>query len=368
MKKLSLGNIGLIGKNSLVTMFSKLRILGILLIVKTIQARKENNSKSANITSSKDHLNKEIGCVPLEKWSIMNRANDAVQVACMSKDYEIGNEPKEISRNPILIAILDRTIVNIDEKKKRMTIEIGLRCSWQDERIGAVFAKTVPFFRLPPVTTKETPVIWNPFLMLDIKRLKERRYILDPIVAKMGLGRTKTVNGLLKYFGSSNFFSRRITSVVWSEIEWRVTVSCPFDFHNFPFDVHECRLKMVLPFNWNLTVYNDKNFIIKYDANGFEVNTHDFDSFRGTVQHLGLPYCGFGFDFHVKRQISTYIFQYYLPSITIVIASSVSFIIPLSAIPGRVALVVTQYLTLTNIFIHQMVNILKNVDQRNCNQ
>ena len=63
----------------------------------------------------------------------------------------------------------------------------------------------------------------------------------------------------------------------------------------------------------------------------------------------------FGVEVEMKRQLSGYIYQYYLPSITIAIASSISFIIPLTAIPGRVALVGTQFLTLTNIFIHQMV-------------
>ena len=41
--------------------------------------------------------------------------------------------------------------------------------------------------------------------------------------------------------------------------------------------------------------------------------------------------------------------------IAIVVVAQISFIIPMSAIPGRVALVVTQFLTLTNIFIHEMV-------------
>ena len=41
----------------------------------------------------------------------------------------------------------------------------------------------------------------------------------------------------------------------------------------------------------------------------------------------------------------------------------ISFIIPLSSIPGRVALVVTQFLTLTNIFIHSTVSKLNENEQ-----
>jgi hypothetical protein len=63
----------------------------------------------------------------------------------------------------------------------------------------------------------------------------------------------------------------------------------------------------------------------------------------------------FGLDIKLGRIFEPYLYQYYFPCIAIVIVSQVSFIIPLSAIPGRVALIVTQILTLTNIFIHQMV-------------
>ena len=65
---------------------------------------------------------------------------------------------------------------------------------------------------------------------------------------------------------------------------------------------------------------------------------------------------GIGFDVTLKRNVMPYVMQYYVPCCAIVLVSQISFIIPLSAIPGRVALLVTQFLTLTNIFIHQQVN------------
>ena len=113
---------------------------------------------------------------------------------------------------------------------------------------------------------------------------------------------------------------------------------------------------MALPFDWNLTYHNEKRHDRNYDADGFEINSHDLDPSTEHANDLNLHWTNFGVDIHVKRQLSNYVFQYYLPAITIVLASSISFIIPLSAIPGRVALVVTQFLTLTNIFTHQMVD------------
>ena len=134
-------------------------------------------------------------------------------------------------------------------------------------------------------------------------------------------------------------------------------MSCPFDFSRFPFDRHRCPLEMVLYFDWNLTIHNERKHRTSYGADGFEIKTHNIGPYSDYISSLSLPLTIFGIDVHAKRNISKYIFTYYLPSITIVLASSVSFIIPLSAIPGRVALVVTLFLTLINIFIHQMVNI-----------
>ena len=41
-----------------------------------------------------------------------------------------------------------------------------------------------------------------------------------------------------------------------------------------------------------------------------------------------------------------------------VLVSEIGFVVPITAIPGRVALLVTQFLTLVNLFIYQMVNLL----------
>ena len=67
------------------------------------------------------------------------------------------------------------------------------------------------------------------------------------------------------------------------------------------------------------------------------------------------PFSKIGLQIKMKRLVRPFVYQYYLPCISIVLVSFMSFVVPLSAIPGRVALVVTQCLTLTNLFIHQRV-------------
>ena len=108
----------------------------------------------------------------------------------------------------------------------------------------------------------------------------------------------------------------------------------------------------------NLTIHSEKHNK-EYDADGFKIKSNGFSPVWLYYETFALSVPQFGVEVQLKRPISKYVLQYYLPAITIAMASSVSFIIPLSAIPGRVALVVTLFLTLTNIFIHQMVRASK---------
>ena len=67
-----------------------------------------------------------------------------------------------------------------------------------------------------------------------------------------------------------------------------------------------------------------------------------------------------GMEFKMKRALSTFLFQYYLPSAAIVFVSQISFIVPTASIPGRLGLLATLFLTLTNLFINHMVRFAKN--------
>ena len=59
--------------------------------------------------------------------------------------------------------------------------------------------------------------------------------------------------------------------------------------------------------------------------------------------------------------ISRYLYIYYLPSGLFVVVSWVSFVIPPEVVPGRMALLVTLFLVLTNIF-NTITNVSPNVE------
>ena len=163
-------------------------------------------------------------------------------------------------------------------------------------------------------------------------------------------------NGLL----GKTMFGPNATTVL-SIIEWSVTVSCGFDFSDFPFEKNDCTFKMIAT-NVNVSLNHLTSFAKKlfrpqklnYKAEGFKIEMKPFGNCK-TLPVFETITTFFGFKVQMKRQVRKYLFQYFIPCLAVVIASSFSFIIPLSAIPGRVALVVTQFLTLTNLFIHHMV-------------
>ena len=199
--------------------------------------------------------------------------------------------------------------------------------------------------------------IWNPFRSARINKLKKIRYNLDPTMMEMALLPRKLARTLFQAHAVSDK-----TFLVASRIEWSVLLSCPFDFSHFPFDINICPLEIKF-YNLNVTLHN--NFIGTSTPKDRQDSSEGFDITIAPI-HSRLDFDGFlgnnvmliTFNMTMKRQVTKYLYQYCIPCMSIVTASSFSFIIPISAIPGRVALVVTQFLTLTNIFINQMVFLL----------
>ncbi len=74
-----------------------------------------------------------------------------------------------------------------------------------------------------------------------------------------------------------------------------------------------------------------------------------------------------GFRIKLERKPTPYILNYYLPSALFVMVSWTSFVIPVDGIPGRVALLITTFLSLANIInsafesspINQGINLMQ---------
>ena len=188
---------------------------------------------------------------------------------------------------------------------------------------------------------------------MAIPNIRNQKYLDDPVIATFELKKVELMN---KAFG--NVFFSGDFPIVQSMIRWSTTISCHFDFSNFPFDKNTCSF---------IFRFLDMDVSLGRSKRSLEglVGISDVDGFKIEVNQNSPRYEQFNdmsftdveLIITIQRQAPKYIYQYYIPCITIVIASSFSFIIPLSAIPGRVAHIGTQFLTLTNIFMNQMVSI-----------
>ena len=134
------------------------------------------------------------------------------------------------------------------------------------------------------------------------------------------------------------------------------SVYCKFDHARYPMDEQKCNITLGSSSFGAIFVLNDKNKGEKnmhHNVSNFLVTSSLFDN-----QWHNSGNNTIGIQFTLTHSTTPYFFKYYIPTMAITTVSMMGFAIPLSAIPGRVALLVTQFLTLTNLFIYEMESII----------
>ena len=137
------------------------------------------------------------------------------------------------------------------------------------------------------------------------------------------------------------------------ERDIHISLLCPFELAMFPLDTQYCDLiesnendRDLLPL---FSPRPNEPYDLTYITDGFNVSFTKIEGYTGrNSSYVGCR-------IKMQRIISPYVFQYYLPCAAIVFVSHISFIIPPSSVPGRIGLLATLFLTLTNLFINHMV-------------
>ena len=136
--------------------------------------------------------------------------------------------------------------------------------------------------------------------------------------------------------------------------EVQTSVFCPFDYYNYPFDVQNCMVSFgsrSLDTTFMLYGRNKQYHLTSmYRAVNFDITIKFTNLTHGDTSVIGL-------DIKLERVTNSYLMEYYIPCIGVILVSEIGFVVPVTAIPGRIGLLVTQFLTLTNLFIHQMVGL-----------
>ena len=250
----------------------------------------------------------------------------------------------------LYITFLITKVIKISEIDNEIQLYIKGQATWEDDRIKTNFSSfDITNGRLTlPWETIMKHKIWIPFAFTrDLIKISS---IFDG-------GNAATTVTSLELLTQNPFHNN--VSIVRAIFQAQYTVACRFNYENYPIDTQNCPIRLFTEPSQrlNLSLYDPDGSQHKDKINlehlGFDIATSYVEiQSRNTDD---MPSNEIGFDIEFKRIYRTYIYQYYLPCIAIVCVSSLNFVIPMSAIPGRISLLVTNFLTLTIIYINQMV-------------
>ena len=286
---------------------------------------------------------------------------------CLNKDYHKEISPKKENEQyiPINSSMFLRNIQEINAIDKSMTVDIGLSLYWVDNRIQKKFTKyNMNTHKMGKAGTMPLPIeklndIWRPDLYIFDMAYFES-YKVNAL--------TDSISILYNYYWNVSSYHREYTlnnTVIQYYLDARAKIYCfKFGFEKFPMEENTCTfvLGTAMTFANFAWFYDEDNW--RYDSvdrnkiiNGYKVTNISWINKR--PNDLNENYYGMGtaigFKVSMTRQLMPFFIEYYIPCVAIVFLTHISFIIPLSAIPGRIALLVTEFLTLTNLFIYQQV-------------
>ena len=264
--------------------------------------------------------------------------DDFGQGIYLGKDYSKGEAPYKTNIS-VFVAINRFVVREIDDNAKTLAFDFLFSMIWSDPRINANFSEfeTEKDIRNNMASLK----IWKPDI--GIRRLTDRKSLVDSIDVKR-FRLQKNIN-----------YPKNPVIVEWM-FGGRVEIYCYYSLAMYPLDTQNCISSLYgrgsSAINFNISSfghpkYHDLNE--NYIAAGFDVST---TMINPTLNNQ------FGISLKLRRLIQPFLFKYYLPTIIIVIISGLGFLFPLTILPGRITLGVTQFLTLTNLFIHQMVSLI----------
>ena len=280
------------------------------------------------------------------------------QTACLPQNYSKFELPNATGTNPIAVEILIEEVLRINDKDYSITFSCYYNINWPDKRIFLT-----PEFGneqmkgMPPNTNKTL----NPNILVPMN-LEMTKDLWLPNVMIYNLKTYKVMDVLSKLAG---LWIRADYVVSYSEAT-HITFICPMHFDKFPLDTQRCKFLVgsysyddsQMTFTTSNAKYNNKesnSIALDYEIEILKLSKEDSLLIFEGLGNFSLA----GFELVLRRYVSTYIITYYLPSGLFVIVSWISFLIPMDVIPGRMALLVTLFLVLVNIFNNVTTNTPK---------
>ena len=263
--------------------------------------------------------------------------------------------PPLVGTTKVYNTIETQKVRGINAKKKTLTIDFTLTMRWMDSRIKTNLLKNDQNHGKILLDPEAIKKIWTPDLYIwNRQSFKAKEEWASLVTASI-----LTAKDIHHLDGKNDTEYDRSIPTVEMKYEIKTTVFCEnWHYTNYPMDEQACDVTFgSASGNSIFSLQNEIDLQGRpkyYTAINFNINTKFFEKTYGDGgRRVGIRIV-------MDRIATSFLFKYYAPCIAIVLVSEIGFLIPLSAIPGRVALLVTQFLTLVNLFIHQMVSVFGN--------
>lgn len=254
----------------------------------------------------------------------------------------------EESRTIVYTIIEYQKVREVDDKKGLLFIDLTLTMIWEDPSVKIKFSSNDLLNGGMQLGRESSQTIWTPDL-----HIKNRTYFAQDAEWNSWISaRILAPKQVEKQFGTT--IETHATSVIEMRHELKVSVYCHFDHSSYPMDQQTCDI--------NIGSSTEQPTFILHNKGGFNHadNCYESANFNMSIKFFdrGIKNGSNTIGLHVTmcRMQLSYIFMYYIPSVAIVLISLIGFVIPANAIPGRVGLLVTQFLTLINLFIYELVS------------
>ena len=321
-----------------------LRVRIYLLATRHLLLLSSGNALCYGKTSNEDDLLKDAGC---------NKGGKLLSKSCcINLNYQKYVAPDE--NVTVYTTITRKEVIDMRENENTITLDIEMEQSWTDPRIIINmdhFDSPNGYVRFQwdkVLDLEKSPIIWIPWYhdisIIDMLKIRSQYGSFKNSFENFGIFYTNTLH--------HKFAGVKLT------IDFIVTIYCRFDYKGYPWDRQVCSFRLASsPYrSLKLLLFDPtKKYHLLEKRNkafGFDITTSFVDK---NVTHSDIFQNQIGFDMEIRRILQPFLFQYYLPCTAIVLVSQTGFMVPLSALSGRITLGVTQFLALTNVYIFQQV-------------
>ena len=279
---------------------------------------------------------------------------------CIPRNYMKGQVP---SIPTVVASRLEISAIrNVDDKKMLITLEIYLESLWIDNRLETSLSDN----EFVVLNNNLINMIWKPDLWIRNLFSFRVHTILEPTGGLVMMNKKLCKAKDFSLMTVRNISTSRINKtceegmenqinsnlLVMYNMEAQIQIYCNFHFESYPMDTQSCDFVMNSAYPYPDIV----NLSFEQGLFGATNNNLNIDDFRINVifQDNSSP-TGIKVLIELERRLLPFILKYYLPVMASAVVSLVNYLIPVDCMPARVSLLVTQFLTLTNILIYQQV-------------